>query len=109
MQKERWFSAKCIFTHSNVKSEHKFVYEERIVVIRGRKFDDAIRKAEKEAGKYAAALDGCCYIGYVDVYELFTKQLRSGSEVYSLMRDSNLPKNRYLDRYYDTGKERYQK
>ena len=45
-------------------------------------------------------------IGYHMVFELDDGSLRSGSELFSLMRDSDLTPNEYLDHFHDTGTER---
>lgn len=109
MKTEPWYGAKCIFLHKDLGQGRSRVYEERVVLIKAKNIDRAIERAEKEARKYANDMDGCSYVGFVDVFHLFDSKLKSGTEVYSLMRDSKLGKNKYLDRFYDTGKERSKK
>jgi hypothetical protein len=46
------------------------MYEERIVVLRAESMEAAIDRAEKEAEKYCRAVNGCRYIGYVNVFAL---------------------------------------
>jgi hypothetical protein len=109
MDDEPWYSAKCIFLHADVQSENGRVYEERVVLLKAENLDEAIEFAEKEATEYAQNLEGCSYLGFVSVFHIYDETIESGTEIYSLMRDSKLDKNKYLNRFYDTGKERTKK
>jgi hypothetical protein len=42
------------------------------------------------------------------VFHLFDETIGHGTEIYSLMRESQLSDKDYLDRFYDDGKERRQ-
>ena len=68
-------------------------------------FDHAIEEAEKEAKIYAQKA-GCKYLDFVSVFHLFENNIMDKTEVYSLMRDSKLSGDKYLDKFFDTGKER---
>lgn len=99
----RWFSVRCLFAHG------VGMYEERITVWRARDFADAIRLAEEAAAEYVEDLsDGVVptsYIGYAQAYELVDEPGTPGAEVFSLIRDSELPPGEYIDRFFDTGTE----
>jgi len=65
MQKIRWFAVKTLYRTRVVGRPARRdaaydgdanVVEERVVLFRARSFDDAIRKAEREARAYARAL-----------------------------------------------------
>lgn len=104
-----WYSAKCVFRHNApAGSSGKFAYEERIIVLRADNLADAIKRAEKEAHGYAAGLEGVEYTGFVAAYDLGEDKITDCSEVYSILRDSNLEAEAFLDRYYDDGSERTQ-
>jgi hypothetical protein len=104
--KEPWFSVRCIFKHPpRADMSRRHLYEERITIWRTDSFEQAIELAERDARKYARDLE-YEYLGFAQAYHLSNKQLRVGSEVFSLMRESNLAKNKYLDKYFDTGTER---
>ena len=109
MNDEPWYGAKCIFLHSDLQSENGRVYEERVVLIKAENLDEAIERAEKEAKEYAQNLEGCVYLDFVNVFHIYDESIEDGTEIYSLMRDSKLSKNKYLNRFYDTGKERTKK
>ena len=109
MNDEPWYGAKCIFLHTGIESSPAQVYEERVILVRAESLDDAITRAEVMAEEYAHDLDGCSYTGFVDVFHIYDENVGEGTEVYSLMRTSDLGKDEYLNRFYDTGTERTQK
>jgi hypothetical protein len=102
-----WFGARTVYqvgeSYAN-DSDMKNLYEERVVLIRGNSFEDAISNAEKEAEAYATEV-GMTYLNFVKVFKLGEKNIEDGIEVYSLMRASKLEANEYLDRFFDTGSE----
>ncbi len=98
----KWFAVRSVFRHAAPESsatEHTF--EERIVLFLAIDEDEAIAKAEREAKSY----DGES-IGYFMSYEVVDSPFGSGHELFSLMRDSDLTPDQYLDRFHDTGAER---
>jgi hypothetical protein len=97
----RWFSVRCIFRGDD---DTPTSYEERITVWRAMSFEEAIALAEAEAGDYAE-LVGSRYLGLAQAYHLFD-EIGHGVEVYSLIRDSNLPPDAYLSTFFDTRWER---
>jgi hypothetical protein len=95
-----WFGVRCIFRWSQPPT-----YEERITLWRAESLDDAIARAEEEATAYALRL-GSEYLDIAQAYWIGGRQPAHGSEVFSLMRDSELEPDDYLDSFYDTGRER---
>ncbi len=95
---DRWFAVRCVFRYS------PGTYEERIVTVLATSAEDAIAKAEDDAAEYADTL-GAEYLGLAQSYELFDEP-GDGAEVFSLLRDSELPDDAYLDAFVDTGGER---
>jgi hypothetical protein len=45
----------------------------------------------------------------MDVFHIFDEKVGRGTEVYSLVRESGLSGQGYLDRFYDDGNEHRQK
>jgi hypothetical protein len=105
---EPWFGAKCIFLHTRTQRAAEQFYEERVILVRANSFDEAIQKAEEEAKNYCQDLEGCSYTGYVNVFHIYDEQMGDGSEIYSLMRSSDLGIEEYLDHFFATGAERSQ-
>lgn len=102
----RWYGARCVFRWRSPKPEQGGAsYEERVVVLRAVSFDHAIARAEEDAKTYAAETDAD-YLDFVTVYELPEETLGDATEVFSLLRDSDLAPQEYLDRHFDTGRER---
>lgn len=93
-----WFGVRCVFRHG------ENTYEERIVIVLAADFAGAIAKAEVEAAAYADDVDAA-YLGLAQAYALFD-DLGDGAEVFSLMRDSDLAPDEYLDAFFSTGEER---
>lgn len=72
--------------------------------------DEAIAQAEAEALEYATMIEEAPteYLGLAHAYALFDPPNQDGSEVFSLIRDSNLDAENYLDTLFDTGQEHQQ-
>lgn len=66
--------------------------------------DEAIKLAEAEAAEYAEMMDGK-FIGLTQAYQMYD-DLRSGAEVFSLVRLADIEPSDYLDQFFDTGRER---
>lgn len=81
------------------------LYEERVTLWRANDFHEATARAIAEAEEYAKLLNGE-YVGLAQAFHLGVEEVRDGDEVFSLMRESELPPDDYLDRYFDTGDER---
>jgi len=80
-------------------------YEERITLWRASSAEEAIARAEAEALEYATALEGCTFLGLAQSYQL-AHDVGDSAEVFSLMRDSELKPQEYLDAFFDVGTER---
>jgi hypothetical protein len=107
MNNLEWYAAKTIYkSHFVEDGRQTTVFEERVVLFRAADFDDTIAKAEAEAAEYCRAISGTEYLGFMDVYLVGDETIGHGTEVYSLMRVSDLSSKDYLDQFYDDGKER---
>ncbi|MEV6626622.1 hypothetical protein AB0M83_27520 [Amycolatopsis sp. NPDC051106] len=98
---DEWYAVRCVFQWTEAEGRP---YEERITVWRAADFATALARAEAEAGEYAAN-SGVTYLGLAQAYATGEEVLRPGTEVFSLLRDSPLPPEQYLDRHFDTGSE----
>ena len=98
---EPWFGVRCVF---RIESG---LFEERITVWLAESIDDAIALAEADAHEYAHDI-AAEYLGLAQAYRLAASELRSGTEVFSLMRESPLQPDEYLDAFFDSGTERQQ-
>jgi len=95
-----WYGVRCVFRWSRPST-----YEERITLWEAESLDDAIAKAETEARAYAERLNSE-FLDIAQAYWIGADRPANGSEVFSLMRDSTLDADDYLDAFYDTGRER---
>lgn len=98
-----WYSVRCIFHWTLADT-----YEERITIWQADSLDHAIEKAESEARQYVASGEGFKYLGLAQAFELEEGGLSDGKEVFSLLRDSNLPPAEYLETFFTSGAERQQ-
>jgi hypothetical protein len=89
------------------EQEKKFIYEERITAWNAESLDAAIEFAETEAKAYAAD-KGFEALDLFQGYWLFDEVglIPQGSEVFSLLRESDLDGESYLDSFFDTGHEK---
>ncbi|MFJ3302405.1 hypothetical protein ACIPSA_04655 [Streptomyces sp. NPDC086549] len=95
-----WYGVRCVFRHRALG-----VYEERITLWRAHSLDEAIERGESEALRYCADLDDVEYAGFAEAYR--TDDVPGeGAEVFSLMRESELPPGAYVERFFATGGER---
>ena len=88
-----WFGVRTVFLHRSSPAQ---VYEERINVVQAESQDDAIVKAETIAKEHAD--EAAEFLDYVDVFEMFD-ELADGAEVFSLIRESDLAPNAYIDKF----------
>ncbi len=101
-----WFSVRCVFRSTRRSgSTKRNLYEERITIWRVASFNDAIKRAERDARQYAEDTDSE-YIELAQAFHISPNRLTSGTEVFSLMRESNYYPKKYLDTYFDNGNER---
>src|ERR1700722_14317717 len=100
-----WFSVRCVFAWSGWEGRP---FEERITLWRARSLDHAIELAEREAGEYAAE-HGFEYLQLSQAYEITEgSEIGHGTEGFSLLRDSDLAPDDYLDSFFSTGREHIQ-
>ena len=83
------------------------MYEERITLWVANDFDEAVALAEEEAREYAS--DGGEYLGLCQAYGLVDSVEKSGVEVFSLLRQSDLDPEEYVDAFFATGEEHEQR
>lgn len=76
------------------------MYEERIILLKAESFEAAIIKAENEARQYCRNSDDCEYAGFVEVFKLYEEKLSDKSEIFSIMRTSDLSSDDYLERFF---------
>jgi len=97
----QWYTVRCLFGAPRGKG---FVYEERMTLWCTDSFENAISFAESEAAVYAKANK----LEYLELAQvcLLPGHPTSGAEVFSLVRDSELGTDEYLDSFFDTGTER---
>jgi hypothetical protein len=100
-----WYSVRCVFQLVDAK-ENESPYEERITLWQASDFETAIELAEDEAAEYIEDSQWA-YLGLAQCFYLGddVNMILSGTEVYSLIRNSELPPEEYLDTFFDTGDE----
>ena len=100
------YSVRCLFEWSaRPEMTKKYLYEERITIWKSINIDQAIEDAKQEAELYAKKIDAK-YLGLAQGFYLFDEVDSSGVEIYSLLRESDLKSEDYLDTFFDTGDER---
>jgi hypothetical protein len=77
-----------------------------VLIVRAKSFADAVHQAEQYSKDYEH--ETTRYLGYAMAFHIFDEDgpcLGPGVEVFSLMRESDLNDDDYLDRFHDTGNE----
>jgi len=82
-----------------------YLYEERITAWLATDIDQAIDKAITEVKDYCEA-NGYRFTGLSQAYWMTEQVSLDGVEVFSLLRESDLPSDEYLDAFFSTGNER---
>ena len=107
MNNSEWYAAKTVCKHQSVEDGiPKTLFEERVVLLQAADFNDAVAKGELEAQEYCRSIENVTYIRYINVYRLCADVVGHGTEIFSLMRESELSDSDYLDHFHDDGKER---
>lgn len=105
-----WYAVRCVFRTTRGMPQGEELqpgmtsYEERITLWLAKSFEDSIVLAEADAWQYAEDVE-CEYMGFAQAYQL-SDEPGHGAEVFSLIRESRLSPSRYLDHFFDTGRER---
>jgi hypothetical protein len=103
---DEWFAVRSLFRLVITDPPpEQIAYEERITLWRASSSDEAVGRAEAEARQYARTVDSEYLIDFGQAYHLFEPP-GDGSEVFSLIRDSTLDADAYVDHHFDTGTER---
>lgn len=102
-----WYAVRCVFGHPTDEGSEGTTYEERITLWRATSAAEAIARAEVEAQEYVTAVgDGSsAYLGLAQAYQL-DDDPDDRAEVFSLMRDSELEPQEYLETFFIAGSER---
>lgn len=100
-----WYTVRCVFRWASREGRP---FEERITLWRADSLDDAIELAEREARAYADD-NGVEYLSFSQAYQFAEgAELVNGAEVFSLLRDSELAPDDYIDTFFSTGTEHTQ-
>ena len=97
--KNSWYSAKCVFRIRETDSRRQ-IYEERIILIKAKDWDSAIKKAETEANLYCDESTTFEFTGFLDVFHIFGEAVGDKTEIFSSMQTSDLDSAEYLSRFY---------
>jgi len=107
MINEPWYAVKCLFLHKDLKRRNGMHhYEERILLVKANHFDEAFKKAEKEAKEYCNDLgDEVECLNFSNAYHIGESEIKDGTEIYSLITKSLLNKTDYINKHYNTDDE----
>lgn len=97
-----WFGVRCVFAWSGWDGRP---FEERITLWRARSLSHAVELAEQEASGYAK-MNGLERLSLAQAFAVTEgTEIGSGTEVFSLLRDSDLAPEKYLSAFFSTGRE----
>ena len=93
-----WYAVRTVY-HFGTKADGTNIFEERIVAFEALSFDEALEKADQEAGEYERAN---AFVAHEDqmAYEQDGDDLIDGYEIWSQLFEARLSLNDfYADRY----------
>ena len=82
----------------------EYAYEERITLWRADSHEEAIERATIEAVEHSEIVGAVALDWFAQTYNLPTEP-GDGAEIFSLIRGSELPPERYVDGFFATGRE----
>ncbi len=104
---EPWYGVRLVYQHNRLSGH---AYEERILIVRAKSAEAAIEMAEAiSVQEYED--ESTVRLEYAMTFNIFDCDgpcLPPGTEVFSLIRDSDLTPDEYLNRFHTTGAERSQ-
>jgi hypothetical protein len=98
-----WFAAKCLFQHLDLtRQEGLPCYEERVVLLRAPDLEGALRRAERDARRYASD-PSIEFLEFTTVYPLFDQTPGDRVVVFSAFRALPLDADGLIARHYEEG------
>ena len=99
-----WYTVKGIFRWYFKENNETELFEERIILVNAKNFDDALDKAENEAAEYCQEDPKANFkiesLKKFYAYEILEKELEAGIELFSNRRKIPLDSDSYLKRFY---------
>ncbi|HEX3958842.1 MAG TPA: hypothetical protein VHZ03_19805 [Trebonia sp.] len=96
----QWYGVRCVYWWAEWDNQP---FEERITLWRTTSLAHAVELAEQEAMRYASDDSGIEYVGFCQGYgPCEGDNVRDGMVVFSLLRDSDLPPDKYIEAFFDT-------
>ena len=105
MNGEPWYGVRLVY---RLTFASRRAFEERVLIVRADGFDSAIARAE-QISRDDYENESTIYTNYAMAFHIFDENgdaLVEGVEVFSLIRESDLDVDAYLNRFHDTGNER---
>ncbi len=101
---EPWYGVRLLY---RLTGTAKPSYEERILIIRATSSASAIAEAEfiSERDYEDETVERLDYAMGFNIFDQSGPCLESGTEVFSLIRQSDLTTDQYIDRFHSTGEE----
>jgi hypothetical protein len=99
-EKEPWYAVRSLLFDK--QGGH---YEERTVLFNASSPEEAIKLAEEEVAQYCEDLESVESAGYLDTFHIFGSEIGSGTEIFSLIRTTDMDRDEYIDRFLDSGLE----
>lgn len=99
METSGWITVRCVVELPDDGPDGATLFEERLTLWHTDDFDEAIELAQRENEAYAASVGGAA----TDLYQayLLADDVAEGAELFSLLRPSKEPAERYITRFFD--------
>ena len=98
-----WFAAKCLFQHLDLtRQEGMPCYEERVVLLRAIDLEGAVRRAEREARRYACD-PSIEFLEFTSIYPLFGASPGDEVVVFSAFRALPVEADQFVSAHHEDG------
>jgi hypothetical protein len=102
-----WFAGRTTYRNSAIVEDGlaKTVFEERIILVWAREFEEASAKVRAEAQQYLQSDPNLELVECTVIYCTQEQEISEGAEVWSLLRECDMPASDYIRHYHSNERE----
>lgn len=99
---QQWYSVRSVFKlPESSDGKRPRLFEERVVIFRASSPEEALEKGRAEAKQYSTSDTQPRMLAHIVVFCIWEEELDEGEEVWSCLRQLEIPDEEFLDRVYE--------